>query len=244
VRTQHHDTCRVAGRTACHVIASGALSVVLALANSASAALIVDALGYDGHVSNAATIGVETHFTGTNFPPPAAGIALPATNPPLAPPLLASKDLTMTATSTSEMFQGTLYSTLIVQISAPTGNVFANALDNTLALPVEASLFLFSDTPGMKAVLDPANIGIENFNLPPFSSPVAGSYTVSGTGTQADPLHIQLGLAASQVATQNGFVKLHLRYGEMVYVPEPATCLLLLVGLAGLAQTAARRNRR
>ena len=247
MRTQHHDTCRVAGRTAYLYLAIGAVAAALAVANSASAALIVDSLGYDGHVRNGATIGVETHFTGTDFPPPGAGIGLPATNPPLTAPLLASKNLTMTATTASEQFPvpgGPVYSTLIVQISSPTGNVFANALDNTLTYPVQADLMLYSNTPGMKAVLDPANIGIENFNLPPFASPLPGSYTVSGLGTQANPLHITLGLTAGQVDDQNGFVKLHLRYGEMVFVPEPSTCLLLLAGVAGLVQTAGRRNRR
>ena len=245
MRTQHHDTCRAAARAAFLFVPIGALIVAL-VTNSASAALIVDALSYDGSVRSGMVAGVEEHSTTTNFPPPIAGIGLPATNPPLTAPLLASKNLTMTATTAQELFPspgGILYDTLIVQISSPTGNVFANALDNTLPFPVQAELFVFSDSPGMKAVINPANIGLENFELPPFSSPVPGSYTVSGLGTAANPLHIQLGLSAAQVDDQNGFLKLHLRYTEMV-VPEPTACMILLFGIACLAEPSIFRRSR
>ncbi len=249
MHTQHHDTCRAAARsTYLFLIAIGALCLALALSGSASAALIVSALDYDGHVRNGLVTGVEEHTaSSTPFPPPNASIPLPATNPPLTPPLLASKNLTMTATTAQELFPspgGILYDTLIIQISAASGNVFANTLDNMLALPVQVDLSVYSNTPGMKTVLNPANIGIENFDLPPFSSPLPGSYTTSGLGTQANPLRIQLGLSASQVDTQNGFVKLHLRFSEMVFVPEPASCVMLLMGLVCLAGSAARGQRR
>jgi hypothetical protein len=244
VRTQRYDTCRAAARTTYLFFAPGALIAAL-VANSASAALIVDALSYDGSVRSGLVTGIEEHSTLTNFPPPNAGIGLPATNPPLPAPLLASNNLTMTATTTQELFPspgGILYDTLIVQISSPTGNVFANALDNTLTFPVQADLFLFSNTPGMKAVVNPAIIGVENFDFP-FDVPVPGSYLVSGLGTQANPLHIQLRLTAAQVDDQNGFLKLHLRYSEMV-VPEPTAGLILVFGMACLVRTAIRGHRR
>jgi hypothetical protein len=246
VSTQHFDTCRAAARTTYLSCAIGAVMLAVALSGNATAALIVSSIDYDGSVRSGATTGVEEHSTSTDFPPPSANILLPATNAPLSAPLSAAKDLTMTATSTMEQFPvpgGPLYDALVVQISAPTGDVFANALDNTLAYPVQLDISVYSDTPGMKAVLDPANIGLENFDLPPFASPDPGSYTVSGLGTQANPLRIQMGLTAAQVDDQNGFVKLHLRYGEMDYVPEPATCLLLLVGLACLRRASARHRR-
>jgi hypothetical protein len=211
-----------------------------------SAGLIVDALSYDGSVRNALTTGVEEHLTTTNFPPPIASIPLPATNPPLTAPLLASKNLTMTYTTAVELFPspgGILYDTAIIQISSASGNVFANSLDNTLTYPVQLEAFVFSDEAGKKLVLDGANIGIENFDLPPFQSPLPGSYTITGLGTQADPLHIQLGLTAAQVDDQNGFVKLHLRFSEMI-VPEPAGCAMLLLGVACLAGRTARGRRR
>jgi hypothetical protein len=215
----------------------------LLLSESASAALIVDAINYNGHVRNGLVTGVEAHGTSTDFPPPAAAIPLPATNPALPASLLPSKNLSMTATNTIQQFPvpgGPLYDTLIVQISASSGDVFANALDNTLTYPVQAELFLYSNSPGMKAVLNPAIIGIENFNFP-FDVPLPGSYSVSGLGTQANPLHVQLGLTASQVDDQNGFVKLHLRYGEML-VPEPATIAILAWGIAFFSCNSIRRR--
>lgn len=234
---------RGVARAAC-LVNGVLLAVAFSLVSTASAALIVDAIGYDGSVKNGMVTGVEEHETTTNFPPPSASIALPATNPPLTSPLLPSKNLTMTATTAQELFPspgGILYNTLIVQISSPTGDVFANPLDTSLMFPVQAEFYLFSNTPGMKAVVNPANIGIENFDLPPFSSPAPGSYTVSGLGTQANPLHIQLGLKASQVDDQNGFVKFHLRYSEML-VPEPSSFAVLVIGLVGLLQAARSRR--
>jgi hypothetical protein len=248
VHTQHHGTSGAAGRTTHLYLAAQALALALILSNSAAAGLIVSALGYDGHVRVGTTTGVEAHLTTTPFPPPNATIPLPATNPPLPAPLLPSKNLSMTFTTAIQQFPipgGPLYSAAIIQISSPTGNVFANPLDNTLSFPAEADLFVYSDSPGMKVVVNPAIIGIEHFNLPPFASPLPGSYTVSGFGTQADPLHIHLGLTAGQVATQigqNGFVKLHVRFSEMP-VPEPSTGVLLLTALASLTQVLANRLR-
>ena len=85
-------------------IAIGAIFHAVAHSQSAPAALIVDALSYNGSVRSGTATGVEKHDTTTNFPPPNAGIALPATNPPLTPPLVASKNLTMTYTTASEQF--------------------------------------------------------------------------------------------------------------------------------------------
>jgi hypothetical protein len=225
-------------------IALATLTLAAAFAAESSAGLIVDALSYDGSVRSGSTTGVEEHSTTTNFPPPNASIPLPAINGPLSPPLAASKNLTMTFTTASEQFPvpgGPLYDTAIIQISSPTGNVFANSLDNTLLFPVELEARLYSDQPGKKLVLDPGNIGIENFDLPPFQSPMPGSYSVSGLGTATDPLHVTLRMTAGQVDDLNGFVKLHLRFGEMV-VPEPGS--FLLFGAGGLALGGSWRTRR
>ena len=178
MRTQHHDTCSAAAPDRLlSVVASPSaqLTIALGLANSASAALIVDALDYDGHVRNGLVTGVEAHTArATPFPPPnrqhpaacrqsTADFAVACFEKP--------DDDRHHGVGAISGSRWTALSTAIIQISAASGNVFANPLDNTLTYPVEVDISVYSNTPGMKLVLNPVNIGIENFDLPPFSHP-------------------------------------------------------------------------
>jgi hypothetical protein len=124
----------------------------------------------------------------------------------------------------------------VITIQAVSGvdNAFVNSLDPTIALPILFDGFFHANNLGSTQRLDLASIGIESFNLPPFPAP--SSSTISGLGTLASPLHIQLGLAANQApASNNGFVKVHLYYKTVTnIVPEPSTCALLLAGAVAI----------
>lgn len=234
MRTQHHDTCRVAGRTFHLLIAISALS--LALANSASAALIGVSLSYDGSVKSGITTGVEAHDLAPIFPPNPGMV--PATNPPLPAPLAPAKTLSATITELdNDFFMGMPVRHAIILISGTTtGSApFANPIDAALPYPVQFDASFYSSVaipPGQMIAL--AGTGLEDGNdgLP---FPTSPDVSTSGIGTQANPWNVHIGIPANLVSVNNGHVKVHLYYKFGPLIPEPATCLMMLVGTAGLA---------
>jgi hypothetical protein len=82
---------------------------------------------------------------------------------------------------------------------------------------------------------------IPALGVSPFPPP--GSQVITGLGTQADPLRVQLGIAANQLRqnTSSDYeVKIHLLYMTMP-IPEPSTFTLVLVGLVAIAGFGRRR---
>jgi hypothetical protein len=225
--------------------AASALSLLLSLANPAFADLIFNSVRYDGHVRVGGTTGVEEHFTDDPFPPPDVLVPLPATNPPLAMGLAPSRNLRMTVTEFLSALEGELMQQVVLTISAtPPLTPFANPLDNTLAEPVQFEAFVYADDLPAGQMLDLRGIFVESFNLMPFPPPTTSM--ISGVGSEASPMRIQLGLAASQVSgampDQNGFLKLHLYYDTKDFViPEPSALALALLGVVGAAFARHRR---
>jgi PEP-CTERM motif len=225
----------------------------LVVASAASAALICDTLEYDGHVKSGAATGVEKHglapvspstvFDLSTPPNTADFFTLPVTNGPLTAPLLAAHALDgSSATEFASAFNGQPAQQVVItlQQSNALGQAFINGLDPGIALPILFDGTFHTSVAGQK--IDLVHIGIESIpaiNLPPFSDP--GSSTITGLGTAANPLHIQLGLSASEVESHNGVAKVHLWYTTS-NVPEPATWLMLMTGSIGLIGFAARRQ--
>jgi hypothetical protein len=218
----------------------GLVIVGLALASAASATLIGDSLEYDGHVKSGAATGIEQHAVAPAFPP--ITFTLPVTNGPLAAPLKPAHALSGTETEFGDFLGSTAVQHVIITIQAqsPVDPTFVNPLDPGIALPILFDGTFHSSVAGK--IVSIAGIGIEDLPssvLPPFGSP--GSSSITGLGTLLFPLHIQLGLSASQVANHNGAVKVHLYYTTS-NVPEPSTMLMLLTGAVGAVCVAARRR--
>lgn len=200
-----------------------------ALGSSASADLILDSIRYDGHVRVGSTTGVEEHFRSEDIVSPEALEPLPATNPPLPGPLSPAFDLRVSVTDFQD---NDVVERAIIQISGSgggSGDIFANPLNGSLTHPVEFETFLYDDNLPSGDKLVVSGIEIESFD---FSSP--GTSLISGAGSQANPLRIQLGLTANQVDFRNGFVKVHLTF-EVDPVPEPASWALAIFGLLAVA---------
>lgn len=224
------------------LLAAGAMSLALATAAPASAALIGVSLGYDGAVRSGATTGVETHFASPVFPPSPA--TLPATNPPLPAPLVPARNLTSTMTEFLDVFMGDFVQHVVITIQAPNpaNTAFANPIDNTLPLPVQFDGKFYSNNLPAGQMIQFKGTGIEDGNdFSPF--PVPGSVMTSGVGTQADPWRVQIGIPGNLVNVHNGFVKVHLYYDTKPLVPEPSTAALLIAGAAALARGIRPRRR-
>jgi len=232
---------RVAGRLA--IVAAAALFG----AAPASASLILDSLHYDGDVRNGATVGIEKHFAdfSPDVAPPAGFGDLPADNSMLPNPLVDGAALTAGITEFLDALDGEVLQHSIVTINrAGVGDIFNNALDSNIALPVNFDGLFYSNSIGANQKVAIAAVQIEQIpaaGTPPFPAP--GSQVFSGKGTQADPLRVQLGIAASQVASRNGAVKIHLYHSLMraPEIPEPTSAILALVGVVGLASVTRRR---
>ena len=218
------------------------VAVALALASAASATLIGDSLEYDGHVKSGAAIGVEDHAIAPAFPP--TSFTLPVTNGPLTSPLKPAQALTGFETEYGDSYNNLPAQHVVISISAasPVDNTFVNPLDPGIALPVFFDGTFHFSVANKKVTIE--HVGIENIpasSLPPFPSP--GSATITGLGTIASPLHIQLGIAASQVSPMNGSIKLHLFYTTSTApVPEPSTLLMLLTGGVGMIFVGVRKR--
>lgn len=223
---------------------SAVLAVALGLltASAASATLIGDSLEYDGHVKSGAATGIEEHVLAPAFPP--SSFILPVTNGPLTSPLKAAQPLTGFVTEFGTTYNNLPAQDVVITISAasPVDNTFVNPLDPGIALPVFFDGTFHVSLANKKVTIE--HVGIENIpatSVPPFPSP--GSATITGLGTLASPLHVQLNIAASQVSPMNGQVKLHLFYTTSTLpVPEPSTLLMLVTGSIGMIFVAARKR--
>jgi hypothetical protein len=214
----------------------------LMFASAASATLIGDSLEYDGHVKSGAAIGVEQHAVAPAFPP--SSFTLPVTNGPLAAPLQPAHALTGSETEYLDSYNSLSVQHVVITIQAASAvdNVFVNPLDPGIALPVFFDGTFHTTLANKKVTIQ--HIGIENIPSsfsPPFPNP--GSSVITGLGTAASPLHVQVNLAASQVSPGRGALKLHLYYTtSTVPVPEPSTLLMLITGGLGMIGVAARRR--
>jgi hypothetical protein len=224
--------------------AVGIFSALLIFATSASATLIGDSIEYDGHVKSGAATGVEQYKAAPAFPP--ITFSLPHVNAALTAPLSsnASKVLSGSETEFLDAFGGNNAQHVVITIQATntTDNTFLNPLDPGIALPILFDGLFHTSVAGKK--VDIVHVGIEDIpasDAPPFDAP--GSTTITGLGTAANPLHVQLGISAAQVATNRGAIKVHLYYTTSTApVPEPSTCVMLLTGVACLFGIRARRR--
>lgn len=214
-----------------------AAAILLAVAPT-SAALIVDSASYNAHVRSGATTGIEKHvadFT-PDLVPTISGVDLPADNSMLAG-LANGVDLDVSWTEAAQH-------AIMTITRAAIGDAFVNPLDSNFALPIEFDGLFYSNSlpAGQKIVVSSVQIeAIPALGVSPFPPP--GSQVITGLGTQADPLHVQLGIAANQLRqdTSSDYeVKIHLLYSTMP-IPEPASVALVLVGLVALAGYGRRR---
>lgn len=245
MHTQHHFTCRVGARTTyLYWFSVGALCIAMGLASSASAALIGVSVSYDGSVKVGTTTGVEEHDLAPIFPPNPT--VMPVTNPPLPASLQPARQLSASMTEFLDAFMGMFVQHVVITLQGQGGgsnNAFVNPIDTALPFPVQFDGSFYSNNLAANQMLMLAGSGIEDGNdISPF--PVPGSVMVSGVGTQAQPWRVQLGIQASLVNVNNGFAKVHLYYKTGPLVPEPTTCVMLLIGVACWARTAARGRRR
>jgi hypothetical protein len=216
-----------------------AFACLLGFAGIASATLIGDSIEYDGHVRSGATAAVETHglapaFASSSF----ATFTVPHTNPTLPAPLTnPAKDLSGSVSDFADALNGQLgYSHLVLNLQGPGGtNAFVNPIDGTLALPIifDGEFHTNSLPLGKKISID--HIGIEsltNGGTPPFDDPTFS--TITGTGSAADHLKVHIELSKNFLAADQD-IKIHLYYKTTdIPVPEPSTCVLLVMGAAAM----------
>jgi PEP-CTERM motif len=218
-------------------VALVAAAILLAGA-PASAALILDSASYNAHVRSGATTGIEKHAANfaPDLVPTVSGVNLPADNSMLAG-LSNGVNLDVSWTEAAQH--------AILTISrASIGDAFVNPLDNNFALPIEFDGYFYSNSlpAGNKIAINSVQIeALPAIGVSPFPAP--GSQVITGLGTQANPLRVQLGIAANQLRenTSSDYeIKIHLLYSNMV-VPEPATAALMLLGLVGCVGLGRRR---
>jgi hypothetical protein len=190
-----------------------------------------------GHVKNAA--GTVFSTEGYQASPVFNVFSTNLTNnviPSPIPPLAAGKTLRVDESEAG--------GTAIIWIRGPLSDpsdTFANMLDPNFDVELEFT-FRFANLP-VDQMITISNVKPEN-GVHGFYSPV--SVQTSGVGSVADPLKMLILLDSADI--QGGFgtshVKLHFDYDttERPVVPEPATCLLIIAGMLGVA--ASRRSRR
>jgi hypothetical protein len=221
----------------------------LLLASTASATLIGDSLEYDGHVKSGAATGVEEYAVAPAFPP--ITFSLPHINAALTSPLASNANHSLSGSETeinNDFFNSTPASQVIITLQGPGGSAaVVNPLDSGIALPINFDGTFHTSVSGKSVNI--LHVGIEglpafgNNSSFPFDPP--GLQTITGLGTAANPLHIHLGIAASQVPSgnANGDLKIHLYYTtSTVTVPEPSTLLMLSTAAMCLTFVAARRR--
>jgi hypothetical protein len=230
------------GFTAAHVAGRLALvaAAVLFAGAPATAALILDSARYDAHVRSGATTGIEKHSAdfAPDLVPTVSGVSLPADNSMLAG-LANGVNLDVSWTEAAQH--------AILTISrAAIGDAFINPLNTTdFALPIEFEGFFYSNSlpAGQKINVDSVQIeALPAIGVSPFPAP--GFQMITGLGTQANPLRVQLGIAGNQLreGTSSDYeIKIHLLYSNMV-VPEPTSAALALLGLVGFAGLGRRRR--
>jgi hypothetical protein len=215
-----------------------AAAAVLFAAAPATAALIVDSARYDAHVRSGMTSGVEKHFANfaPDLVPTISNVDLPADNSMLAG-LSNGVDLDVSWTEAAQH-------AIMTITRAAIGDAFINPLDTAnFPLPIEFDGLFYSNSlpAGHKIAIDSVQIEA----IPAFGGPfpAPGSQTITGLGTQANPLRVQLGIAANQLRqdTSSDYeVKIHLLYSTM-QIPEPTSAGLALVGLVAVAGLVRRR---
>jgi hypothetical protein len=209
----------------------------LAITGSASGALIVQTLDFDGYVKVNGSSAVEEHAVAAPFPPPTVNIPLPATNV-LNAPFASPNNLTITSVDLAAMapLNGELLPRMTIWIQNPSAadnfDIFDNPLDLDLQYPVRLDLRLYLEELGADEQL----VVHHRFETiaGEFPFPAFGEIAPpTGRGSQADPLYLQLGLPASTVGDSGfnfGFVKTHLYYDTDI-IPEPTAALLGLFGM-------------
>jgi hypothetical protein len=216
-------------------ILSTACAVIVAIGLSGSTCVFAATLTgttYDlrllGHVKNAAgtvfsTEGYEASPVFDVFSTNLPNTIVPSPIPPLV------------AGNTLRVDESEAAGTAIIWIRGPLSNpndTFANMLDPAFDVELDLTFRFNGLGVGEKIVI--SNVKPEN-GAHGFYTPV--SVQTSGTGSVADPLRLSLRLDPSDI--QGNFstshVKLHFDFDEMdILIPEPASCMLLMVGLAGL----------
>ena len=226
------------------LFAVAAVVAGIALAAPAQASLIVESIRYDAHVKTGSTIGIEQHFTNDDAPS-----NIPAINTLLPAPLQAGRDLHSNVTETNDLLNTNppkSFRHFILQIQAlnPALDTFVNPYDPGVANAVELEAFMHSDNLPAGQQIMIFDVGIEDGNdVPPYASfPEPPVSVITGIGSVANPLHLQLAFPGSLVSTlPRGFIKLHLSYMTMA-VPEPTTAGMLLVGVFGAASGIRRKR--
>ena len=247
--TQHARTNRLSAQNICtSCLLVGTLAAWMGFAQSASAALIVNSVRYDGQVRSAGGVqGEELHFTNNDFPPLTAPMHLvPAVAPDPPAPLAATKDLMVFAFTQlpSVNLNGQFYPRSELWLTAATGgNLFANPLDTTLSVPpVELELEVYDpNLPALEKLIFEYIGVVGTLETDPTTAPA--TVMTSGRGSQDDPLLVTLGLNANQVNLSGvrGQVKVQFYLDTMV-IPEPASAALAGLGCLGLVGVALRRR--
>ena len=95
--------------------------------------------------------------------------------------------------------------------SPTTGQVFKNPLDSTLATPIDfdTSVYLQELLPNQQ--LDIKGVRVEVFGVPTIV-PAANTVISSNIGSQADPIHIHLDMAANQLVLGSSSAKIFVYY--------------------------------